>query len=123
MAAIQSFTDLKAWKESHKLVLMIYAAGKQFPQREQFGLTQQVQRAVVSISSNIAEGFSKTSSKEKTQFYRISLASLTEVQNQILIARDIQYLKIIDFNQIAEQTVLVSKLINGLIKSMKARTP
>jgi len=117
MAAIQSFTDLKAWKESHKLVLMIYAAG------EQFGLTQQVQRAVVSISSNIAEGFSKTSSKEKTQFYRISLASLTEVQNQILIARDIQYLKIIDFNQIAEQTVLVSKLINGLIKSMKARTP
>lgn len=123
MATIQSFTGLKAWQESHNLVLMIYIATKQFPPREQFGLTQQIQRAAVSISSNIAEGFSKTSPKEKAQFYRISLASLTEVQNQILIARDIQYLEKVDFNKIVEQTVLVSKLINGLIKSMKARTP
>jgi four helix bundle protein len=117
MVKIQSFTDLIAWKEAHKLVLMIYTSSNYFPKKEQFGLISQMQRAAVSISSNIAEGFSKTYSKEKQQFYRTALASLTEVQNQILIARDLQYLKIDAFDKLAKQTVQVSKLINGLIKS------
>lgn len=120
---IKSFTDLNAWKESHKLVLLIYAVSTDFPKQEQFGLTSQMQRAVVSISSNIAEGFSKTYPKEKQQFYRTALASLTEIQNQILIARDLQYLAIDKFHTIAELTVQVSKLLNGLIKSIKSRTP
>jgi four helix bundle protein len=123
MNSIQSFTGLNAWKEAHKLVLLIYSASKVFPKHEQFGLSSQIQRAAVSISSNIAEGFSKTYQKEKIQFYRTALASLTEVQNQILIGRDLKYIEIGTFNTAAEQTVQVSKLINGLIKSIKARTP
>ena len=116
---IKSFTDLIAWKEGHKLVLMIYDITKQFPKEEIFGLTNQLRRAVVSFTSNIAEGFSRQSYKDKIKFYYISLGSLTEVQNQLLIAKDIKYISQEYFNKIAEQTTKVSKIINGLIKSSK----
>ncbi len=113
---IKSFTDLNTWKEDHKLVIIIYKQTKNFPKEELFSLTSQIQRASISITSNIAEGFSRHSSKEKIQFYYIALSSLTEVQNQLLIARDIGYIKDKTFKQIADQTVIVSKLCNGLIK-------
>ena len=116
---IRSFTDLNAWKEGHKLVLIIYKTTRLFPSDEKFGLCSQIQRAAVSITSNIAEGFSRNSSKEKVQFYYTSLGSLTEIQNQLLIARDLGYINQQLFNDIALQTVVVSKLINGLIKSLK----
>lgn len=121
MTSISSFTDLKAWQESHKLVIFIYKITNEFPTSEQFGLTNQLRRASVSISSNIAEGFSRKSAKEKSQFYSMGLSSLTEVQNQILVARDIEYISKDQFNQAAELTVTISKLITGLIKTVQNR--
>ncbi|MEK7211084.1 MAG: four helix bundle protein [Patescibacteria group bacterium] len=117
---IKSFTGLNAWKEGHKLVLMIYDVTKNFPKEEIFGLIMQLKRAAVSITSNIAEGFSRGSYKEKVQFYAIALGSLTETQNQLLIAKDVKYISKEQFSELANQTVIVSKLINGLIKSSKA---
>jgi len=114
---IQSFTDLKTWQKGHELVLAIYKTTEEFPSKEIFGITNQMRRAAVSITSNIAEGFSRRSSKEKIQFYYIALGSLTEIQNQLIIARDIKYLDISNFDEISQQTIIVSKLINGLIKS------
>ena len=114
---IQSFTDLKAWQEGHKLVLMVYEATKFFPKQEQFRLISQICRAVVSITSNIAEGFSRNWAKEKIQFYSIALGSLTEVQNQLLIAKDLDYMTKQEFTKIANQTVIVSKLLRGLMKT------
>lgn len=76
---IKSFTDLTVWKEAHELVLLIYSLTKDFPKEELFGLVTQIRRAVVSITSNIAEGFSRNSYKEKAQFYAMALGSLTEV--------------------------------------------
>jgi len=70
----------------------------------------------VSITSNLAEGFSRKGSKEKRQFYAVALGSLTELQNQLLVAHDVGYLKVDAFSRVAEMTVEVSKLINGLIK-------
>ena len=116
---IKSFTNLNAWGKSHDLVLQIYKITNSFPKEELFGLTNQLRRAAVSISSNIAEGFSRGSFKEKIQFYFMALGSLSEVQNQLLIARDIGYLDIKIFNDITYKTTLVSKLINGLIKKCK----
>ena len=113
---IHSFTDLIAWKEGHKLVLMRYEITGNFPQSEIFGLTNQMRRCVVSITSNIAEGFSRITNKEKAQFYSMALGSLTELQSQLYIARDIKYISNEDFSKIATQTVLLSKLINGLKK-------
>jgi four helix bundle protein len=118
---IKSFTDLNTWKEGHKLVLLIYKATKSFPKSEKFDLTSQIRRAVVSITSNVAEGFSRNSAKEKVQFYYTALGSLTEVQNQLLIAKDLEYIKGAVFKEIAAQTIIVSKLINGLIKSIKSQ--
>lgn len=114
---IKSFTDLEVWKEGHQLVLQIYKVTKSFPSEEKFGLIDQIRRAAVSITSNIAEGFSRYNFKEKKQFYRMALGSLTEVQNQLLIARDVGFLEGVLFNELAQQTVSVSKLLNGLIKS------
>ena len=116
---IKSFTDLNAWKEGHKLVLLIYKITKEFPKEEQFGLVNQLRRAVICITSNIAEGFSRSSYKEKSQFYSMALGSLTEVQNQLIIARDLGYMTKEEFRILAEQTITINKLLNGLIKKSK----
>lgn len=119
---IKSFTGLFAWQEGHKLVLMIYKTIEQFPDKERFGLISQMARAAVSITSNIAEGFSRKTNKDKVQFYAVAQGSLTELQNQLLIARDVGYLKEDDFQKIANQTIAVNKLINGL-KRIKYQIP
>lgn len=116
---IKSFTDLNTWKYGHGLVLDIYEMTKKFPKEELFGLTSQLKRAIVSFTSNIAEGFSRKSYKEKLQFYSMALGSLTEVQNQLLISRDIKYITSKEFNKLMEKTILLSKLTNGLIKKSK----
>lgn len=89
---IRTFKELDAWKIGHEFVLTVYSLTKSFPKEEIFGLTSQLRRCAVSITSNIAEGFSRQSFKEKIQFYSISLGSLTESQNQLTIAKDIGYL-------------------------------
>lgn len=116
---IQLFTDLESWKEGHVLVVAVYKITDSFPQKEVFGLTNQMRRAAVFITSNIAEGFSRQTYKEKIQFYCIAQGSLTELQNQLLISRDIGFLKKDGFERIAEQAVLVHKLLSGLIKKSK----
>lgn len=119
---IKSFTDLETWKEGHKLVLIIYKITKDFPKEEMFGLTSQLRRAAISIVSNIAEGFSRNGQKEKIQFYYIAKGSNTEIQSQLLVAKDLGYLKDKDFGKIAEQSIKVNKLISGLIKYCKNNT-
>ena len=119
MSSIKTFHDLDAWKEGHKLVLLIYALTKQFPKDEVFGLISQMRRCAVSITSNIAEGFSRQSYAEKIRFYYMSLGSLTELQNQSIIAKDIGYLNPDEFAKIEGQGVTVHKILNGLIKASK----
>lgn len=116
---IRSFTDLDAWKEGHELVLMVYKITETFPKKETFGLVTQMRRCAVSITSNVAEGFSRRSHKEKVQFYSVALGSVTELQNQLLVAKDVGYLSKKKFRDIAEQSVKVHKIINGLIKKSR----
>ncbi len=118
---IQSFTDLNSWKEGHKLVLAIYKAIKTFPSDERYSLIDQMRRCAVSITSNIAEGFSRQFYKEKVQFYSMALGSLTELQNQLLVAKDVGYMNKDEFTALANQTVIVHKLIIGLLKSSRAK--
>ncbi|MDA3840442.1 MAG: four helix bundle protein [Patescibacteria group bacterium] len=106
-------------EKSHELVLEIYKITKTFPKEELFGLTSQIRRAAVSITSNIAEGFSRNSYKDKLKFYYISQGSLTELQNQLLIAKDVEYIISVVFKSLADKTVVSHKLINGLIKKSK----
>lgn len=115
---ITSFTQLNTWKEGHKLVLYIYRAVRKFPHEEIYVLTSQMLRAVISITLNVAEGFTRKGKQEKTRFYYIAKASLTELQNQLIIARDVGYIKKKEFEEIAEQTVIVRKLLIGLIRGI-----
>lgn len=116
---IKSFEDLVVWKEGHKLVLIIYDITNSFPDNEKFGLISQMRRCVISITSNIAEGFGRKSFKEKIQFYYISSGSFSELKNQILIARDIGYLSEKSYDIIMNQADYAHKLLNLFINKTK----
>ncbi len=118
-AKIKSFRDLYAWQEGHKLVLQTYALTKKFPKDELFGIVNQMRRAAVSVTSNIAEGFSRKSYKEKSQFYSIAQGSVTELQNQFTISKDVTYITSKEFDETDAQSIRVHKILNGLIKSSK----
>lgn len=118
---IKSFTDLEAWRKGYNIAIEVYKITKGFPKTEIFGITNQLRRAIISYTSNIAEGFSRNSDKEKIQFYYMALGSMTEIQNQLLIARGIDYINDNDFKQLSSETIFATKLINGLIKSTRAR--
>jgi len=117
---IKSFTDLIVWQQAHQLVLSIYQITKNFPKEERYSLIDQLRRAAISITSNIAEGFSRQTYKEKCQFYFMAKGSLTELQNQLLVARDIDYISQETFKQIANQTMSVQKLLSLLITKTKS---
>lgn len=116
---IQKFADLKTWQEGHRPVLMVYKETDNFPAKEKYSLTDQMRRAVVSITSNIAEGFIRRSAKEKNKFNFMAKSSLIELQNQLIISRDVGYLSKEKFKQIADQSIIVNKLLNAFIASTK----
>jgi len=119
LGVIRSFKDLDAWKEGHNLVMMVYEVTRLFPKEEIFGLVSQMRRCAVSITSNLAEGFSRQSYKEKIQFYSITLGSITELQNQLVIAKDVGFLPSEKFKDLDNQSIRVHKITNGLIKGAK----
>lgn len=118
---IQDFTDLTAWKKAHALVLRVYQATKHFPASEQFALTNQITRAAVSITSNIAEGFGRNSGKDKMQFYSIAKGSLLEVRSQLHVAKDLGYITQAQFEELERDAVEVVRIIAGLIRSAPKR--
>ncbi len=116
---IKEFTDLKVWQEGHNLVLIIYKITKQFPKEELYSLVDQLKRCAISITSNIAEGFGRKSYKEKVHFYYQAHGSLTELKNQLYIARDVNFITKEEFEMILAQVQLVHKLLQGLITKSK----
>ena len=118
---ITSFTDLQVWQEAQKLAAMVYKLTSKFPNTEVYGLTSQMRRAAVSISSNIAEGFHRFSLREKVQFYSIAIESTAELHSQILFSETIQYTNRPQTDAILEQVTITQKLTNGLIRSTKGR--
>ena len=117
---IKSFRDLVVWQKASALATLLYKVTENFPKTEIYGITSQMRRAAVSVSSNIAEGFKRNSKKEKVQFYSIAQGSLTELQNQLLIAKDVGFLDKNTFSIIAEQSIKVSKITNGLVKKSRS---
>ncbi len=112
---IQSFTQLEVWKLAHLLVIEIYKTTELFPVKEKFGLTSQMRRSALSITSNIAEGFGRRSKKEKIQFYYIAKGSVTELQNQMLLSKDLEYLEKSKFEHLAATSVSIIKMLNKII--------
>lgn len=118
---IRHFTDLRVWKEGHNLALGVYRETKNFPKEERFGISSQMQRAAVSITSNIAEGFGRVSLREKLNFYTIARGSLLELENQILLSADLGFLSHDASVSLRESLTNTHKLINALISSTRSR--
>ena len=114
---IRNHKDLEVWKKSMDLVSNIYKITESFPNKELYGLTNQIRRAAVSIPSNIAEGAARNSKKEFIQFLYIALGSLSELETQIIIANRLEYLNNLD--TLLEDLKFSQKLINGLIYYLK----
>lgn len=92
MPTVKSFEELTIWQEARELTNRIYILSKRFPKEELYGLTSQIRRASVSIMSNVAEGFNRRSTKEFINFLIISRASISEVQNDLYISLDLNYI-------------------------------
>ena len=120
MSTIKSFEELPVWKDTRKFTNKIYNITNKFPKEEIYGLTSQIRRATVSIMSNIAEGFDRRSDKELSNFLSMSRASSSEVQNDLYIALDLNYISQDEFNKLYQEAKKIAKQINGLMTYLKS---
>lgn len=112
-----SFEKLIVWQESRKLTKEVYLISRKFPKEEQFGLTSQVRRAVVSVCLNIAEGSSRSTAKDRARFTEMSYGSLLEVLNQLILAVDLEFITMEELNKLRPRIDEISMMLNGLRKS------
>ena len=117
---MQDYHDLKVWEKSHKFTLAIYAATKEFPKEEIYGLTSQLRRATASIPTNLAEGTGPRTSKELAQFSQIAAGSASEVDYQLLLYRELDYLSEDDYNILIKQLLEIRKMLTSLIKKLRS---
>lgn len=117
MASFKSFEEINAWKKGHSLVLDIYqltSLSKEL--KNDFGLREQLRRAAVSITSNIAEGHERNSKKDFARFLNMAKGSAAEVRNQILIARDLKYISDQDYKRLYSELIEIGSMLSGLRK-------
>lgn len=114
-----SHKKLDAWKLSMELVVEVYTLSKKFPKEEIYGLTNQIRRCAVSIPSNIAEGCARQNDKETVQFLYISIGSIAELETQLLIAKELEY--ILNVDKILDDLTKIKGIILGLIKYLKSK--
>jgi len=120
---IRSYRELEVWQRGIELVERVYSLTATFPVKEQYGLTSQIQRAVVSIPSNIAEGHSRASRKEFLHFVSIALGSLAELETQVIITSRLTYLGQQDADGILAATDQLGKMLRSLQKSLRMDSP
>ena len=114
---LKSFKDLSVWQKAVDLAVLTYSITDQFPKSELYGITNQMRRSAVSISSNIAEGFKRNHKKEKLQFYNIAYGSVAELESQIEVSRKLNFLHDDDYWKLNTSITEIGKMIDGLIKS------
>ena len=115
---MQDYKNLKVWQSSFELVADVYKLTKFFPKEERYGLSSQMQRAVVSIPSNIAEGAAKDSQNDLARFLDIALGSAFELECQIMIARSLQYINEDIFNKTYNKIELTKKMLYSFIRAV-----
>lgn len=110
---MHNFRKLDIWKKSIELVTQIYELTNKFPVHERFGLIFQMQRAAVSCPSNIGEGSAKSSNKDFSRFLEISLGSLIELETELTVAKNLEYIDIKIFEQLQNEIIELQKMIYG----------
>lgn len=112
---------LKVWQETHSLVLEIYKATSSFPKSETYGMVDQLKRAAYSVPANIVEGQSRNTTKEYLQFLYNARGSLEEVRYFLLLSFDLKFLKVNKYKELEQKYESASKMLNGLIKSLRSK--
>jgi four helix bundle protein len=118
---IDSYRDLSVWRKSVGLVTDIYKVTQAFPKEEVYSLTTQIRRAAVSVPSNIAEGWGRNTTKEYIQFLTIARGSLLELETQLIISHNLNYITGQSLQKILEKTQEINKMLNALMKSLGRR--
>jgi len=116
---IKSYRDLEVWQLAIQLIKKIYLVTDGFPQKEKYGLSSQMQRAAVSIASNIAEGKTRQTKREYIQFLYIALGSTAELETQITVSKELEYINSVDNNNMLEQTDHIARMLRNLIKGLR----
>lgn len=118
---MNSYKDLIVWQKSLLLTKEIYRITKSFPSSEMYGLTSQLRRASVSVVSNIAEGFSRKSPRENGQFISIAFGSTSEIETQLIIARELSFIAQDAFSDIESILIEVRKMLNVLLSKFREK--
>ena len=113
------FRELEVWKEAKQIALAVYELTERFPDREKFGLISQIQRAAISVASNIAEGAGRQHKKEFIHFLHLARGSLFELLTQIEISTELGLINEDDFDDLNERCVTLTNRLNSLINSLK----
>ncbi len=116
---MKSFKDLIVWQKAHAFCLFVYDITSSFPVEERYGLTSQLRRAVVSIPTNIVEGFKRRSRKDNAHFINISDGSLEEVKYLLLLSRDLKYIDNTKYEELCLSSDEVGRLLNGYYHKMR----
>jgi four helix bundle protein len=115
---VKDYKDLDVWKKGIEIVDLVYEVTSKFPKEERYGLAGQMQRAAVSIPSNVAEGFARQYTKEFQPFCHISLGSCAELETQAIIAKRRNYVSIEDFARLQEYLNHESRMFMNLVKKL-----
>lgn len=118
---VYSFEKLHVWKDIRGLIKSIYTLTSNFPDNEKFGLVSQMRRAIISVSSNIAEGSSRTSLKDQAHFYQISYSSLMELLSQLIVSHDLNYINNEKYLDLRNTIQGISFKVNSLRKAALKR--
>ena len=110
--------DLEVWKKSIDFVTVLYKVTQDFPKSELYGLTSQIRRASISIPSNIAEGATRKGKVEFRQFLYIALSSGSEIETQLIIAKNLAFISIDNFDILINDLSVIQKMLQGLIRSL-----
>lgn len=116
---MKNFKNLKIWQKGIELVVNVYKDSMKFPKEELYGLTSQIRRSAVSIPSNIDEGSGRNSDKEFNRFLDISLGSSFELETQLIIAHELEFLSDTTFEDLNNKVIEEQKMITGLKRSLK----
>ena len=116
---LKSYKELKVWQRSYQLCLEIYKITKGFPDEEKYGLTSQLRRAAVSVPSNISEGYGRKTTPEYIQFLYIAYGSICEIETQILLSGDLNYISTGKLEMLNEGIREVERMLKALIRSLE----
>jgi four helix bundle protein len=119
---LKNYKELLVWQKRVNLALELYKSTSHFPDRQKFGLTNQIRRAATSISANIAEGWGRGTSREYVHFLLVAGGSLMELETHSMIARGLGYMSQDQLDETTAKSQEVAKLLNGLIQSLKGRS-